>query len=63
MGRSTQGVSLIHLDQGTTLAGIEKVLESDDENNGDIVEIEPGAATLPEDESGTDTPAEGNAED
>ena len=63
MGRSTQGVSLIHLDEGTTLAGIEKVLESDDENNGDIVEIEPGAATLPEDEPGTDTPAEGKAED
>ncbi|HEY9380402.1 MAG TPA: DNA gyrase C-terminal beta-propeller domain-containing protein, partial [Burkholderiales bacterium] len=63
MGRSTQGVSLIHLDEGTTLAGIEKVLESDDENNGDIVEIEPGAATLPEDEPGTDTPDEGKAED
>ena len=71
MGRSTQGVSLIHLDEGTTLAGIEKVLESDDENNGDIVEIEPGAATLPDgedndasgDEPGTDTPPEGKAED
>ncbi len=72
MGRSTQGVSLIHLDEGTTLAGIEKVLESDDENNGDIVEIQPGAATLPDGtdanasadgEPDADTPPEGEAED
>ena len=31
-GRSTQGVTLINLDEGTRLAGIEKVLESDDED-------------------------------
>jgi DNA gyrase subunit A len=30
-GRSTQGVTLINLDAGTRLAGIEKVLESDEE--------------------------------
>ena len=30
-GRSTQGVTLINLDEGTRLAGIEKVLESDEE--------------------------------
>jgi len=30
-GRSTQGVTLINLDAGTHLAGIEKVLESDEE--------------------------------
>jgi DNA gyrase subunit A len=34
-GRSTQGVTLINLDAGTRLAGIEKVLESDeDSGNG-----------------------------
>ena len=33
-GRSTQGVTLINLDAGTRLAGIEKVLESDDEAGG-----------------------------
>jgi len=33
-GRSTQGVTLINLDTGTRLAGIEKVLESDDEAGG-----------------------------
>jgi DNA gyrase subunit A len=32
MGRSTQGVSLISLDQGTTLAGIEKIAEPEEEN-------------------------------
>jgi DNA gyrase subunit A len=31
-GRSTQGVTLINLDAGTRLAGIEKVLESDEDN-------------------------------
>jgi DNA gyrase subunit A len=30
MGRSTQGVTLISLDDGTTLAGLEKVIESDE---------------------------------
>jgi len=30
-GRSTQGVTLINLDEGTRLAGIEKVLESDED--------------------------------
>jgi len=33
-GRSTQGVTLINLDAGTRLAGVEKVLESDDDNGG-----------------------------
>jgi len=31
MGRSTQGVRLINLDDATTLAGIEKIIESDDD--------------------------------
>ena len=34
MGRSTQGVSLISLDPGTRLAGIEKIAETEDENGG-----------------------------
>jgi DNA gyrase subunit A len=42
-GRSTQGVTLINLDAGTRLAGIEKVLESDDDSgdngNGDTKNI------------------------
>jgi len=35
MGRSTQGVTLINLDAGTKLAGIDKVLEAEDENGGE----------------------------
>ncbi|MGB0127036.1 MAG: DNA gyrase subunit A [Rhodocyclaceae bacterium] len=35
MGRSTQGVTLISLDDGTKLAGIEKVAESDNESSID----------------------------
>ncbi|HUX26693.1 MAG TPA: DNA gyrase subunit A [Burkholderiales bacterium] len=42
-GRSTQGVTLINLDAGTRLAGVEKVLESDDDSgdngNGDTKNI------------------------
>jgi DNA gyrase subunit A len=34
MGRSTQGVTLISLDEGTKLAGIDKVLEAEDDGNG-----------------------------
>jgi DNA gyrase subunit A len=31
MGRSTQGVTLINLDDGTKLAGMEKIVETDEE--------------------------------
>jgi DNA gyrase subunit A len=31
MGRNTQGVTLIQLDEGETLAGLEKLLESEDD--------------------------------
>jgi DNA gyrase subunit A len=41
MGRSTQGVNLIHLDEGTKLAGIEKVLETEDEG---LTDSENGAS-------------------
>jgi DNA gyrase subunit A len=33
MGRNTQGVTLIQLDEGEKLAGLEKLLESDDETD------------------------------
>jgi DNA gyrase subunit A len=52
MGRATQGVSLISLDPGTKLAGIEKIAETEDENgngngngnggNGDGHDAPPG---------------------
>jgi len=34
MGRSTQGVTLINLDAGEKLAGIEKIVEPEDDTNG-----------------------------
>ena len=33
MGRSTQGVTLINLDEGSKLSGLQKVVESDEEEN------------------------------
>ncbi len=35
MGRATQGVTLIALDSGTTLSGLQRVVESDAESNGE----------------------------
>ena len=32
MGRSTQGVTLINLDQGSKLSGLQKIVESDEED-------------------------------
>jgi DNA gyrase subunit A len=34
MSRSTQGVTLINLDDGTYLAGVEKVIETEDDDSG-----------------------------
>jgi DNA gyrase subunit A len=34
MGRATQGVTLIALDAGTTLSGLQRVVETDAEANG-----------------------------
>ena len=55
LGRATQGVTLINLDEGTYLAGIEKVAESDvDDGVDDVPESaegasdEPGAGEIPE---------------
>jgi DNA gyrase subunit A len=34
MGRATQGVTLIALDQGTTLTGLQRIVESDADTHG-----------------------------
>ncbi len=34
MGRATQGVTLIALDKGTTLTGLQRIVEADDEGSG-----------------------------
>ena len=36
MGRSTQGVTLINLDPGTKLAGLERIVETEDENGAAV---------------------------
>jgi len=35
MGRATQGVTLIALDEGTTLSGLQRIVETDDEGGGE----------------------------
>jgi DNA gyrase subunit A len=53
MGRATQGVTLIALDDGTTLSGLQRVVESDSEaGNGHDVGAESAPAT-----GAPDTPA------
>jgi DNA gyrase subunit A len=48
MGRATQGVTLIALDDGTTLSGLQRVVERDSENGTEAVdEDSPGAPAEP----------------
>jgi len=44
LGRSTQGVTLINLDEGAKLSSIEKIVETDDDN-GDPEDLEDGEGT------------------
>jgi DNA gyrase subunit A len=46
MGRATQGVRLINLGEGEKLAGLEKILERDDEENGEEPKLD-GGSTAP----------------
>jgi DNA gyrase subunit A len=38
MGRATQGVTLINVDEGTRLSGLQRIAESDSDDEGDEVE-------------------------
>jgi DNA gyrase subunit A len=42
MGRATQGVTLIALDDGTTLSGLQRVVERDSEGGGENGGFDPG---------------------
>ena len=42
MGRATQGVRLINLGDGEKLAGLEKIIEPDEEENGDAASAQAG---------------------
>jgi DNA gyrase subunit A len=45
MGRATQGVTLIALDDGATLCGLQRIVENDAS-----ADIEPGAVPVPSSE-------------
>jgi hypothetical protein len=45
MGRATQGVTLIAVDEGTTLSRVQRVVERDAAENGDV-ELEAAANAL-----------------
>jgi DNA gyrase subunit A len=53
MGRATQGVTLINVDEGTQLSGLQRIAESDDDEGDDesVDEAIDGAVTQ-EDEGG-----------
>jgi DNA gyrase subunit A len=51
MGRATQGVTLIALDDGEKLAGLEKVAESVVEVDADGEAVAPDAADVPPSDS------------
>ncbi|NLF54155.1 MAG: DNA gyrase subunit A, partial [Thauera phenolivorans] len=53
LGRATQGVTLINLDEGTSLAGIEKVAESD-------VDVVMSEGEEPQDAGGEPAPEQGD---
>lgn len=49
MGRATQGVTLIAVDEGTTLSGVQRVVESDSDGDEEVAEqAEPLAPQAPE---------------
>jgi DNA gyrase subunit A len=58
MGRNTQGVTLIQLDEGEKLAGLEKLLEPEDENGS--VDAESNGSVDAESDSASDSPPEGS---
>jgi DNA gyrase subunit A len=42
MGRATQGVTLINVDEGTRLSGLQRIAESDSDDDADVDEAEDG---------------------
>ena len=50
MGRATQGVTLINVDEGTQLSGLQRVAESDDDADEDQDSVE--ASDTPQDDEG-----------
>ncbi|MBU3559600.1 DNA gyrase subunit A [Polynucleobacter sp. Nonnen-W13] len=42
MGRATQGVTLINVDEGTRLSGLQRIAESDSDDENDLDDVEDG---------------------
>ena len=42
MGRATQGVTLINVDEGTRLSGLQRIAESDSDDENDLDDGEEG---------------------
>jgi DNA gyrase subunit A len=42
MGRATQGVTLINVDEGTRLSGLQRIAESDSDDENDLDDVEEG---------------------
>jgi DNA gyrase subunit A len=65
MGRATQGVTLINLGDDEKLAGLEKIVDRDDDANGNgdgEVDGSGEAAAAPEDSAGPEEPEQGNGD-
>ncbi|WP_114636503.1 DNA gyrase subunit A [Polynucleobacter necessarius] len=45
MGRATQGVTLINVDEGTRLSGLQRIAESDSNDEGDVDDAEEGGVS------------------
>jgi DNA gyrase subunit A len=45
MGRATQGVTLINVDEGTRLSGLQRIAESDSDDENDLDDGEEGDVT------------------
>jgi len=55
MGRATQGVTLINVDEGTRLSGLQRIAESDSDDEGDVDDAEGDASADPTADSNDDT--------
>jgi len=46
MGRATQGVTLINVDEGTRLSGLQRIAESDSDDESDLEDGDDGDPAL-----------------
>jgi len=57
MGRATQGVTLINVDEGTRLSGLQRIAESDSDDEGDVDDMEEGDIAADPSADSNDNPA------